>query len=52
VRRPDQSGETAEKNWIVAATELDPANPEETKLLVVKSGQKPEWVKTSSVTGN
>lgn len=52
VRRADQQGTSAERGWIVVAAEAKPAKPEATKLLVVKSGQKPEWVDASTVKGD
>jgi hypothetical protein len=51
VRRPDLEGETAEKQWLVAATEFDPNKPDATRLLVLKAGEQPVWVDASTVKG-
>jgi hypothetical protein len=52
VRRSDQEGTEAERDWIVAATQFDPTKSESAKLLVVKSGEQPAWVDGSTVKGN
>lgn len=52
VRRSDQEGTGAERNWIVAAIERDPAKPESAMLLVLKSGEKPTWIGASTVKGD
>jgi hypothetical protein len=51
VRRQDQAGDKAEKDWLVAGAEFDPTKPDATRLLVVKAEEQPAWVDASTVKG-